>query len=248
MKAVELDDALAEAHSALATVKSLYDWDWPGAEREFRRAIELNPGYPTAHYFYGFGYLVPMGRLEEAMAELKKAIALDPFSPIVITNLGFTLYLARRYDDAIAQYRRVLEIDSNFNPTHFRLAEAFEQKGMYEEAIAELERLAPSHFRYLEPKEIAVVKQAYGVSGARGYWQKQVEFLKNHAKQRYIPPGFVAFFYARLGDKDQAFEWLEKGYEDRGPFLSALRVDPAFDNLRSDPRYADLLRRVGLPP
>ncbi len=241
-KAVELDDTLAEAHSALATVKAQYDRDWSGAEREFRRAIEINPGYPTAHYFYGFVYLCPMGRFEEAIAELKKAVELDPFSGIVNSNLGWTLYLARQYDQAIAQYRKTLEIDPNFSVAHARLLGAYEQKGMYEEAIAEIPKLPPYSPRSPGPEEIAAVRQAYAVSGARAYWQKLLEIAKNKAKQRYILPSFIAALYARLGDKDQAFEWLERAYEAHDEFLRFLRVDPAFDSLRSDPRYADLVR------
>ena len=247
-KAVELDDTLAEAHSALATVKGQYDRDWAGAEREFRRAIELNPGYPTAHYFYGFVSLCPMGRFEEAIAELKKAIELDPFSGTVNSNLGWTLYFARQYDQAIAQCRKTLEIDPNFSLPHTRLLEAYEQKGMYEEAIAEIEKLTPNQLNHLEPEEVAAVRQAYAVSRARGYWQKRLEIAKNRAKQRYIPPSIIAALCARLGDKDQAFEWLERAYEDRDEFLRFVKVNPAYDNLRSDPRYADLARRMGLPP
>jgi Tfp pilus assembly protein PilF len=246
MKAVELDDTLAEAHSALATVKS-HDWDWSGAEREFRRALELNPGYATAHYFYGFSHLCPLGRLEEAVSEMKKAIELDPLSGIVNTNFGLTLYLARRYDEALAQFRKVNEIDPKVG-YHGPLSAVFEQKGMYEEAIGELEKFLPYERGYLEPKEIAEVRQAYAVSGVRGYWQKRLELLKNQAKERYVPPFFFALLYARLGDTDQAFQWLEKGYEARDGFVHYLKVQPVFDNLRSDPRYADLVRRIGLPP
>jgi Tfp pilus assembly protein PilF len=247
IKAVELDDTLAEAHSALATAKS-NDWDWPGTEREFRRAIELNPGYPTAHYFYGLTYLCPMGRFDEAITELQKAVELDPFSAILNANLGYALYQARRHDDAIVQLRKVLEIAPNFGPVHPRLSASYEEKGMYEEAIAEMENVTQGDPAYLEPKELAMLRQAYAVSGMRGYRQKRLELLKHHAKQRYIWPWVIARMPARLGDKDQAFEWLEKAYEARDEWVRFVRVDPAFDNLRSDPRYADLLRRMGLPP
>ncbi len=246
-KAVELDDTLAEAHSALATVKSVYDWDWLGAEREFRRAIELNPGYPTVHYFYGFTYLLPMGRFDEAITELKRAIELDPFSAILNVNLGWALYFVRRYDDAIVQLKKAAEIDPNFGQAHMHLAEAYEEKGMHEEAIAELAKLPPAYSVSLDPRELAMVRQAYAMAGMRGYWQKYLEILKDHAKQRYVPPSFIAGMPARLGDKDQAFEWLEKAYEARDEFIRLVRVDPTFDNLHSDPRYADLLRRMGLP-
>jgi serine/threonine-protein kinase len=243
MKAVELEDTLAEAHSALGTVKT-GDYDLAGAEQEFRRAIELNPGYATAHYFYGLMYLVPMGRFEEAIAELKKAIEQDPLSAIVITNLGFVFYCARRYDQAIAQYRKGLEIDPNFSVAYQYLTEAYEQQGKYEEAITAAEKIAPFAPLYLEPKELALVKQAYARSGAPGYWQKRLDFLKKRASDTWT----IAVGCALSGDKDQAFEWLEKVYESRHQSMLELKVNPAFDSLRSDPRYADLLRRLGLPP
>jgi TolB-like protein/Tfp pilus assembly protein PilF len=248
MKAVKLDDTLAEAHTALAAVKTLFDWDWPGAEQEYKRAIELNPSYPTAHYFYGFMYLISMGRFEEAIAEMKRAIELDPFSAIVHANLGATLNFAGRHDEGIAQIKLALEIDPNLVAGKLRLAEAYEQLGNYEEAISAMENLPSYSYRYLEPRELALIKQAYAVSGARGYWQKRLEFTKKRATEAYFPPSVVALVCARAGDKNQAFEWLEKAYQDRDESLRLLRVVPGFDSLRSDPRYADLLRRIGLPP
>jgi non-specific serine/threonine protein kinase len=198
-KAVEVDDTLAEAHSALAMVKA-HDWDWAGAEREFQRAIQLNPGYATAHYFYGYADLCPMGRFEEAIAELKIAVELDPFSGIINTNLGGTLYYARKYDEAIAQCRKTLEIDPNFALAHVALAGVYEQKGMYEEALAELQKLKlpPNNLSRLEPEGIAQMRQAYAVSGAQGYWQKQLELLKKRVEQGYIPPSSIAVVCARL--------------------------------------------------
>jgi serine/threonine-protein kinase len=245
-KAVELDDALAEAHSALAAVKS-HDWDWPSAEREFRRAIQLNAGYPTAHFFYASMYLLPMGQFEETIAELKKAVALDPFSETINTNLGRALYFARRYDEAIAQYKRVLEMDPKFARADARLAEAYEQIGKYEEAITEWGKVPPLTPNYLEPEQLAQVKQALTVSGANGYWRKRLEFLKNRAQRTYVPPSVIAIACARAGNNDEAFAWLEKAYQNRDVSLPFLKVEPAVDSLRSDPRYADLLRRLGLP-
>ena len=247
MKAVELDDTLAEAHTALAAVMTVFDWDWPGAEREFKRAIELNPGYPTAHYFYGYMYLLSMGRFEEAITEMKRAIELDPFSAIVRANLGAAYNLAGRYDEGIAQIRLAVEIDPNLVAAKLRLAEAYEQQGNYEEAISAMESMRPYAYSY-EPQELALIKQAYAESGARGYWQKRLEFRKKRIRAAYFPASVVAKMCARAGDKNEAFEWLEKAYQDRDEWLRLLKVEPAFESLRSDPRYADLLHRIGLPP
>ena len=245
-KALELDDTLAEAHSALATVKVLYGRDWATAEREFKRAIELNPGYATAHYFYGLLFLTPMGRHQEAIAEMKKALDLDPFSLIINTNLALVFYYARDYDRAIEQARKTLEIDPSFRtPPHLRLRDTYDQKGMYEEAIAEAQKTG-GRFP-LSPEDAAALRRAYATSGAKGYWQKRVELAKERSRQAYIAPTSIAQNYARLGEKDQAFEWLEKAYEVRDEWLDFIKVEPAFDSLRSDLRFRDLLRRVGLP-
>src|SRR5262249_1032245 len=141
-----------------------------------------------------------------------------------------------------------LEIDPNLAAAKMRLAEAYEQQENYEEAITAMENMASYSYRYLEPRELALIKQAYAASGARGYWQKRLEFTKKRARGAYFPPSVVALMCARAGDKNQAFEWLEKAYQDRDEWLRLLRVAPSFDSLRSDPRYADLVRRIGLPP
>ncbi len=245
-KSVELDPTLAESHAALGIAKVFSERDWSGSEREFKRAIELNPGYATAHYFYGFLYLNPMGRHEEALAELQKALELDPYSPIINTNLGFTLFLARRYDQAIEQYRKALELDARFSTPHFRLIEAYEQKGMYAEAIEEATKLPPG-LGFKSP-DAAAVRQAYAASGARGYWLKQTGWMKGIMSQRYVRATEIAKAYARLGDREQAFAWLERAYQDQDEWLNLLKVEPAYDSLRSDRRYQDLMRRLGLPP
>ncbi len=245
-KAVELDDSLAEGHTALATVKA-NKWDWPEAEREFKRAIELNPNYANAHYFYAFFYLTPMGRHEESIREMKRALELDPLSLIMNSNLARAYFLARQYDQAIAQERKTLEIDPNFPHAHAYLAAVYEQKGMFREAA---EEWGKSHFYILSlsPAEVAALKQAYAEKGAKGYWQKSIEFFRVRSKQDYVRSWLYPQAYVRLGDKDKAFEWLEKAYQGHDVGLGFLKVHPAFDSLRSDPRYKDLMRRVGLPP
>jgi serine/threonine-protein kinase len=238
-RALALDDTLAEAHTSLAFIKTVYEWDWPGAEKEFKRAIELNPNYSNAHYWYGFAHLLSMGRVDEANAEIKRALGLDPFSLIINTNLGRTYLIARQYDRAIEQYRKTLEMDPGFPRAHERLQEAYEQKGMYPEAIADLERV--------NPQSGARLRAAFEKSGVTGYWQTRIEFDKE-ATQTYVSPYFTAVKYASLGDKDGAFESLEKAYQERDTWLVHLKVDPMLDALRSDPRYTNLLTRINLGP
>jgi len=243
LKALELDGTLAEAHSSVALVNSQYDWDWASAEREFKRALELNSNYVDGRYFYAYIYLSPMGRHEEAIAQMKQALETDPLSLIVNANLGGIYYWARRYDEAIAQCRRTLEIDADFVVTHARLLEIYEQKGMYEQAIAEHQRLDEESRR-----EAPLLENAYRAGGGRGYWQKSLELMMDRAKREYIAPTALARIYARLGDETRALEWLEKAYRERDIFLGNLKVNPDYDSLRSDPRFQDLQRRVGLSP
>jgi serine/threonine-protein kinase len=238
-KALALDDTLAEAHSALAFIKTVYEWDWQGAEKEFKRAIELNPNYSNAHYFYAFAHLLSLGRMDEANAEIRRALTLEPFSLIINTNLGRTYFLARQYDKAIEQYRRTLEMDSGFPRAHERLQEAYEQKGMYRESIADLEKINPEFG--------AKLRAAFEKSGVKGYWQTRIDF-DNESKQTYVSSYFTAVKYAALGDKDRAFESLEKAFNERDTWLVHLKVDPMLDGLRSDPRYTNLLAGMNLGP
>jgi tetratricopeptide (TPR) repeat protein len=246
-KALELDDALAEAaHNALATVKADYDWDWPGAEREFRRAIELNPSYATAHQWYG-ELLAELGRHEEALAEIKRAQQLDPVSLIINGVSGRILMSAGRDDLAIEQLQKTLEIDPNFAHTHWFLGMAYLRKGAFAEAIAEFRRaitLSPNLTQYK-----GGLGNAYARVGKSAEARKLLSELKAESKRRYVSWCDFAAIYAGLGEKDQAFASLEKAYEQRDIRLfTSGTVSPMFDPLRSDPRFADLLRRIGLPP
>jgi eukaryotic-like serine/threonine-protein kinase len=244
LKALELDSSLAEAHTALALVKVSYEWDWASAEGEFKRAIELNPGYADGRYFYAFLYLSEMGRHDEAIAEMKQALETDPLSLIINANLGQIYYHARRYDQAIEQGRKTLEIAPDFVVAHANLIDVYEQKGMYPEAIAALKTLGERG-----QQEAALLEAAYRAAGARGYWQKRLDLPLDRLKRgEYVKPTTIPRIYAQLGDKERAFEWLEKAYADRDSELVELRVEPGYDPLRSDPRFADLLRRIGLPP
>jgi len=243
LKALELDDTLAEAHSSLAFIKTDYDWDWSGAEKEFQRAIEVNLNYAYAHAMHGY-HLLRMGRFEEAIAENKRALELDPLSLVANRILGQAFYYARKYDQAIEQLRKTLELDPNFTSAHMYLGEAYLQKSMYKEGIAEIEKelmISPS-----STGELSQLGYGYALEGRKAEAQKVLDQLNKRSKQRYVSAASRAIIYAGLGDKDKAFEWLEKGYEDRS--IGAIKVNPAYDPLRSDPRFANLLRRMNLQP
>jgi len=242
-KALELDDTLGEAHNALAEVKEV-DWDWPGAEREHRRAIELNPGYATAHEWYGV-LLSELGRHEEALAEIKRALQIDPLSLIINTSHGRILLFAGQNDLAIEQLHKTLEIDPTFANTHAYLGIAYLRKGAFAEAIAELQRavtLSPGVTYYK-----AGLGHAYARAGKSAEARKLLYDLTEQSKHRYVSLFQIAFIYAGLGEKDQAFAFLEKAYEQRDYRLIYMKGDPLLDSLRSDPRFQDLQRRVGLP-
>jgi TolB-like protein/DNA-binding winged helix-turn-helix (wHTH) protein/Tfp pilus assembly protein PilF len=242
-KALELDDSLAEAHTSLAFTKAAYDWEWSEAEREFRRAIEIKPSYATARQWHA-EHLVAMGRFDEALAEIKRAQELEPLSLIVDTIVGWVYYFMRQPDRAIEQCRKTLELDANFYPAHLFLGQAYAQKRMYREAIAEYQRALSVSEGSAEAS--AFLGHAYEMSGQREQARKALDELKALAQKRYVSPDLIAVIHSGLGETDEAFVWLEKAYEERSRSLPFLRVDPMFDNLRADPRFTDLLRRVGL--
>jgi eukaryotic-like serine/threonine-protein kinase len=246
MRALELDETLAEAHTSLARVLARYEWDWPGAEKEFKRAIDLNPRYATAHQWYG-GYLEAMGRLNEALAERNLALELDPLSLVINFEVGLGLYFARSYDQAIEQFHKTLELDPNFVPPQGFLLAAYEQQGRYDEAIAE-SKIAISQKGSEWPMAMAALGHVYALSGKKAEAQDVINQLEQLSAQEYVPAYSIALVYAGLGEKDQAFTWLEKAYEERGfAITQGFKRDPRWDSLRSDPRYANLLRRIGLP-
>jgi DNA-binding winged helix-turn-helix (wHTH) protein/TolB-like protein/Flp pilus assembly protein TadD len=247
LMALKLDNWLAPAHTALAMVKHAYDWDWPGAEQEFRRAIEINPSDSEAHHAYGY-FLAFMSRFDEAVAEMKRAQELEPVSPGRITGLAQALLYARRYDEAITECRKALEMDPNFLHAHWTLGLSYIYKGMYEQALRALEKSVPPTGDCLCPDEQSAIGLAYALSGQRGQARKVIDELKRQSERRYLPPAAMAAIYGALGEKDQAFRWLDRAYDQRDNILVLLRVEPMFDPLRSDPRFADLLRRVGLTP
>jgi non-specific serine/threonine protein kinase len=247
-KALAIDDTLAEAHTSLALIKTLYDWDWSGAEREFQRAIALNPSYAAAHYLYGLT-LGMTGRFEEAIAQGKQALERDPLS--LITNgiiLARIFYCARQYDQAIEQGRKALDLDANYIWAHWYVGLAYVQKSMYNEATAELEKALLTSPAYT--LALSGTGYAYAVAGRRAEAQKVLDQLSEISKQKYVPGWCMASIYTGLGEKDKASEWLEKSYDDRsiGSGFASIKVDPTWDPLRSDSRFADLLRRMNLQP
>jgi TolB-like protein/DNA-binding winged helix-turn-helix (wHTH) protein/Flp pilus assembly protein TadD len=246
MRALELDETLAEAHVSLARVLAAYDWDWTSAEKEYKRAIELNPRYATAHQWYG-GWLDLMGRSNEAIAERKRALELEPLSLIINFELGLAFYYARDYDQAIEQFQKTLELDQNFGPAHLFLPAAYEQKGMYGEAIAEFKNAIPLKGGGEPSLSKAGLGYVYAVTGKKSEARTVLNELKQASEQEYVPANSIALIYAGLGEKDQAFAWLDKGYEQRAFQMQWIKLDPRWDSLRSDPRFKDLMRRVGLP-
>jgi serine/threonine-protein kinase len=245
IRALEIDGELAEAHATLADLKYLFEWDWPGAERGFRRAIALNPNYPTAHQWYA-NYLAVLQRPKEACAEMFRAQELDPLNSVIGMDVGLTCYYtAGDYDKAIEQYRKVLELDPNFGLTYLYLALAQVARGDFEEATSVLEtvkRLGPE-----EPDPIALLGYTFALTGRRREAEEALEELKALSKRRYVSAFPIAWVYVGLGDKDRAFAWLEKAYLERAGRLTYLKVLRAFDPLRSDPRFQRLLDRMRFP-
>ncbi|HEV2198396.1 MAG TPA: protein kinase [Bryobacteraceae bacterium] len=242
LKAMALDDMLAEAHSALGQVKMDLEWDWPGAEREYKRAAELNPNDAEAHRRYGVA-LRKMGRTDEAVAENQRAVDLDPVSPLMHFSLGTTLNEARKYDQAIEESRKALELDPAFALAYVNIGQAYVQKSMFKEAIAELEKAVALPGGGALRGALAY---AYAAGGRKAEAER---LLAEILKQKRVQEVGVARIYTGLGEKEKAFEWLEKSYADHTIGVgSTLKVDPSFDPLRADPRFAGLLRRMNLEP
>ena len=246
-KALEIDPQSAEAHASLGFVLFGYDWDWAGAEQEYRRAIDLNPNYGAAHHSYAllFG---SRGRLDQAIHEEDIARQLDPLAPRPYTSLAWDLYFERRYDEAIRELTRALSLEPNHYWSHALLGLNYSQKGMHEQAIAEIRRAR--ELGNIESQNLVWLGIAYANWGKRSEALECLTRLNQLSKHDYVVPTLPALLYSRLGDKQQAFAWLEKAYQERDPWLLVIftqKGEPGFDPLRSDPRYADLLRRIGLP-
>jgi TolB-like protein/DNA-binding winged helix-turn-helix (wHTH) protein/Flp pilus assembly protein TadD len=241
IKSLELDSTLGEAHNSLAFVLDGFDWDFDSAGREFQRAIELNPGYATAHHWYAW-HLSLLGRYDEALAEMRKAENLDPLSLIINADLAELLVLAHSDEESIQQSRKTIEMDPNFALAHNQLAQAYLQKHMYDEAVAELKTAVQVSGG--GPAFIANLARAYVASGKRSEAVKLLDHLKKRSKPDYSNASEIAVIYASLGDADQAMNWLEKGYNER--FNPGVLLRPGFNPLRSDPRFQNLVHRIGL--
>ena len=243
LKAVELDETLAEAHHALAGYSFYYDWHWPAAEMEFKRAIELNPNLAVARTNYSF-YLVTMGHLDEAMAQSKRAEELDPLNLVDAAVGGWHLAVARRYDEAIEQLRKPLEMDPSFYPARQGLWRLYRYKHLYEQALAE----AKKTFSLRRDQEVVeALQQGWEKSGYPGAMRRAAQKLAARFEQRYVPPYEIARLYSDTEDQDRTLHWLQTAYEERDARLVHLR-DPDWDGLRSDPRFQDLLKRMKYPP
>jgi len=245
MKALALNDTLAEAHTSLAAISADYYWDWPDAERHFTRAIQLGPNYETAHVFYSF-YLAYMGRHEQALALAERAKRLDPVSPQAQMNVGLVLYEARRYDESVDAIAQALDLDPNFGGAHVMLGRVYAAKGSADRAIAELERARG----LMGPRPDVVATHAYVLAraGRQREARAVLDELRRISKPRDPAPFRLAMIHIGLGETDRAFEWLEKALEARDWQMALLNVEPIFDVLRSDQRFAGLVERVGLPP
>ncbi|HEY3136726.1 MAG TPA: protein kinase, partial [Blastocatellia bacterium] len=244
VKALAIDDKLGEAHLSLAGVRMWYDWDWPGAEREIKRAIELAPHFEDveSHAVHA-EFLNAMGRFVEAIAEATSAREADPLSKHFRSNLGYILYNARRYDEAIEEYRKELEKDPNSLQAHLGLGEVSVKQGSYEEAVAEMVKARPL---VNLPRQLARIGYVYAAAGKKDEATKILNEVKGQTREHYNLATFIAAIYAALGDKEQAFAWLGKGCDEHQNGVKEFKVSPRFDILRSDPRFTDLLRRVKL--
>jgi TolB-like protein/Tfp pilus assembly protein PilF len=244
LTAIALDDSLAEAHTSLAYVKLNYEWDWPAAEAEFRRSLELNPGYAHGHHWYAH-LLLSSGRVDEALTESHRALELDQLSPIMNLHLGWHYLYSRQYDLALDQLAKTVELDPNYGLAYWYLGLVYEQKGMYVEALKEMSRA--KDFLKSNLTVDADIGRVYAVSGRRNEADKAIAQLKNESAHRYVNPYQIALIYVGLGQNDQAFDWLNKAVAERSDLLVYLKTDSRVNPIRSDARFPGLERRIGIP-
>jgi tetratricopeptide (TPR) repeat protein len=242
IKALQIDPELAEAHATLGYTRH-YDWRWGDAEKDFKRAIELNPSYALAHIWYA-NLLGSQRRFDEAFREVSFARDLDPLSLIVNTNVGWIMNMADRYDESMVQLRRTLELDPNYEQAHRRLADAYAGLGRYDDAIRELQTLV--RLSNNSSSSLGALAQISARAGRTAEARKILDELLLRARTRYVSPGVLASTYFELGDRDEAFRWVEQAYRERSNYVAYIAIDDALDSVRSDARYLNLLRRVGL--
>jgi DNA-binding winged helix-turn-helix (wHTH) protein/TolB-like protein len=246
LKALEIDPSLAEAHASLAHIKANYEWDWSESERLSRRAIALEPGYATAHQWFGIHCLAPMGRLEEAIAETRSARQLEPLSAVFNAFVGATLFFARRYDEAIEEFGKTIEIHPDFGVAHWYLGRAYLQKGRHQEALAELQKAVTLSGG--SPLMKGTLGVGYAMSGDRAAAVRTLHELEKLRAESYASALDLADLHVALGDREQAFWWLGQAADERSFHLTYLKVWPELDPLRSDPRFKALVQRIGLKP
>jgi Flp pilus assembly protein TadD len=243
-KALSIEESSAEAHASLGFVKNRFELDFLGAETEYNRALEINQNYPTAHQWYSI-FLLCMNRRAESMREAKAAQKLDPLSPIVNSNMGWILFLGHQYQEAIQHCTKVLEVNKDFYVVRRYLGLAYEQAGEFEKAIREFreaQKLAVD-----SPALLAALGHAYASAGNVNEARKILAELSAQSKVRRVSSYDLAVLHTGLGEKEKAFEWLEKAFQERNEYISLVGLEPRFAPLRSDSRFADLLRRIGLP-
>jgi len=244
MRALEIDDSLADAHAALGNYYAEYEHDWANAEREFRKAIELDPNYATAYQWLGNSVLAPTKRFDEALVALRRAEELDPLSPVIGTNLTDTLVYMRQYDEAIAKYKGVLALEPNFAFGRFAIGWAYYANGAYPEAIAEYRRSLEISY---DPQTNGFMAAALAKAGQREEAASILERLREDSLKHYVPNIAIAVACSGIGQKSEAMDWLEKGVTAREPYVTWLAVDPAYDDLRTEPRFKELLKKLNLP-
>ena len=245
-KALAIDDTLPEAH---ATLGSSYEdsWNWANAEQEYKRALELNPNYAKAHKMYSLYLSTKLARNQEALAEMKRAVELDPLNLNYNGNLAEQYFEGRQYDLAVEQFKKVIEMDPSFPSAHYGLAFTYLQMARYDQWLDEWKKAAALNSDKEDAAVADEVAKVYAQSGFHAALVKRVDLYTQLAKRRYVDPADIGYQYARLGDKDQAFAWLEKAYAEKSGSIQALKIVPEMDSLRTDPRYIDLLKRMGLP-
>ena len=242
VKAMELDESVGQAHAARAQVAFLWDWDWPAAEKDFKRAIELTPADPEVHHMYAH-YLTAMGRFDEALAESQRLLELDPLSPASRNHLGWHYLYAHQFDRAIEEYRQVIALDPNFAEAHRQLAEAYAEKGRYDDSVAETLKRWELIGR---ADEVPSLKNAYASFGWRGFWQERLRLTLQRSKSSFMSPAGTATIYAALKDAPQTLSLLERAYREHDIDLVYLKVDHGWDGIRSEPRFQELMKRMKL--
>ncbi|KPJ70282.1 hypothetical protein AMJ44_00120 [candidate division WOR-1 bacterium DG_54_3] len=244
LKALEIDSTLAEAHTQLAIIKMEYNWDWEVAGQEFRRALELNPGYANGHFLYAY-YLMYKGRSDEAIKEIKRASELDPLNLLIKTSVGRIFYYNRQHDQAIEALHKSLEMDPNFVNTHYCLGLTYMQKSRYEEALAEFQK-EKNISKGVNPLVEPSIGVTYALMGEKGKARQVLDDLLERSREMYVTPYGLALVYFSLEERDEGFKWLDKALEVRDRWLCFLNVDPLFDSVRSDPKFTTLLKNIGL--